>query len=89
MVSRILFSIILLWSLLFLPFWLSYFLLILGIFFFHHFWEGVVLFLISDLIYGVKEQSFFNIVFISTILSSISLLGLELLKRNLKIYSGK
>ena len=85
---RISFSVILLISLLFMPFWLSFILMILGILYFSYFFEAFFLFLLSDLLYGVPEPRFFNIVFVSSLLSLIFLITLELLKKKLKFYPG-
>lgn len=83
---RIGFSIIFLCSVLFAPFWLSIIMALFGVFYFSVFWEGLILFLLSDLIYGVKEEKFFNIIFISLIIGTLCLVLIEILKKKLKFY---
>jgi len=84
---RILASIVLLFSILFMPFWLSVILAFAGMIYFSFFWEAIVLFFLSDLLYGAGENRFFHIVFISLIISSLILITLELLKGKTKFYS--
>ena len=83
---RISFAILLLFSVLFLPFWVSVILAILGMLYFSLFFEAVALFLLSDLLYGATEPKLFNIFFFSFILSIILLLVIEYLKKKLKFY---
>jgi len=89
MALRICFSVILLLSILFMPWWLSVILGLLGILLFSVFWESIVLFFISDLIYGVKEPRFFNFIFVSTVMAVLTLVLLELLKKKLRFYNEK
>ena len=86
MILRIFASILLLFSILFLPFWVSIILAILGMLYFSLFYEAVALFLLSDLLYGTPEVKLFNIFFFSFILSIILLLVIEFLKKKLKFY---
>ncbi|MEK7572358.1 MAG: hypothetical protein AAB493_00680 [Patescibacteria group bacterium] len=86
MMLRIFASILLLFSILFLPFWVSVILALLGMLYFSLFYEAVVLFLLSDLLYGAPEARLFNIFFFSFILSIIFLLVIEFLKKKLKFY---
>ena len=81
---RILASIVLLFSVLFLPFYISIILAIACIIYFSLFLEAIVLFLISDLLYGVKEKHFFQITLLSFFISILTLLIVEFLKRKLK-----
>ncbi|MEK7081273.1 MAG: hypothetical protein AAB902_02710 [Patescibacteria group bacterium] len=87
MALRILASVLLLFSILFMPFWVSVILALAGMIYFAIFWEVVVLLLLSDLLYGVKEAKFSNVIFISFIVSILVLVLLEFLKRKLKFYS--
>jgi len=89
MIFRICLSILLLFSILFLPFWVSIILAISGIIYFSMFFEAVILFFISDLIYGTMEIKLFNIFFFSFILSLVFLLIMEFIKRKLKFYKKK
>ncbi|MFA5791598.1 MAG: hypothetical protein WC884_01005 [Candidatus Paceibacterota bacterium] len=50
------------------------------------FWEALPLFLLSDLLYGVKEIKFHDMIFISFFVSIIVLILIELLKKKLKFY---
>jgi len=67
-----------------MPFWLSVILALAGMVYFSFFWESVFLFFISDLLYGVKEARFFNIFFVSLIVSFLTLIIIELLKKKLR-----
>jgi len=83
---RIISFIILLFSILFLPFYISVILAILGMFYFKIFWEAVIILFLSDLLYGTKEAKFLNTLFISFIVSILILILIEFLKRKLKFY---
>ncbi|MCX6751726.1 MAG: hypothetical protein NT161_03125 [Candidatus Nomurabacteria bacterium] len=67
-----------------MPFWVSVILALAGMIYFSFFWEGVALFFLSDLLYGTSEARFFNIFFISTIISFIVLIIIELSKKKLR-----
>ena len=84
MVLRILAVAVLLFSILFWPFWLSVILALAGMVYFSFFLEAVFLFLLSDFLYGSPEPRFFNIVFVSFIFASVCLAVLELLKNKLR-----
>jgi len=86
MILRICFSGAVLLSILFLPFWVSIVLALLGIIFFSIFWEVVAIFFLSDLLYGIQEAKLFNIYFFSFTLSLVLLICIELLKKKLKFY---
>jgi hypothetical protein len=68
-----------------MPFWLSVILALGGMIYFSFFWESVVLFFLSDLLYGAREARFFNIFFISLIVSFLALIIIELLKKKIRI----
>ncbi|MEK7113498.1 MAG: hypothetical protein AAB873_01585 [Patescibacteria group bacterium] len=85
MLLRILSSVAILLSLLFMPFWVSILLALAGMVYFAFYWEAVALFFISDLLYGVREERFFNFLIISTIVSFFTLLIIEYLKKKLHI----
>ncbi len=70
-----------------MPFWVSILLAFLEIIYFSFFIEAVILFVLSDLLYGVPQLKFFNIVFVSSIIIFICLIILELLKKKLRFYS--
>jgi len=84
MILRILASIILLLSVLFMPFWVSAILALAGMAYFPFFLEAVFLFFLSDLLYGVPEPRLFNIVFVSFILALTCFIIIELLKNKLR-----
>jgi hypothetical protein len=65
MALRILATAILLFSVIFMPFWVSIILGLIGIIYFNYYLEAVAIALLSDLLYGVPEAKFYNIVFIS------------------------
>lgn len=85
MVIRILSFFILLTSILYLPFWVSVILILGAMVFFSYYWEGVIIFFLSDLLYGVKEIKFFNLYFISLILSFALLLIIEFIKKKIRV----
>ncbi len=68
-----------------MPFWLSLILGLAGMAYFSFFWESVVLFLLSDLLYGTQEIKFYNIYFVSFIISAIVLILIELLKKKIRV----
>lgn len=84
---RIVAFIILLFSVLFLPFYVSAILAFLGMFYFSIFWEAIVVLFLSDLLYGAKEAKFSNTLFISLIVSILILVLVEFLKRKMKFYN--
>lgn len=86
MALRILATIILLFSILFLPFWVSVILALGGMLYFQKYWEAVALFLLSDALYGASEAKFFGMVFVSFFISLFALLVIEELKKRLKFY---
>ncbi|MEK7104512.1 MAG: hypothetical protein AAB868_00550 [Patescibacteria group bacterium] len=85
MTLRILASLILVLSILFLPFWVSVVLALVGMAYFSFFWESVFLFFLSDLLYGVSETRFFNVFFVSLIVSFLALIIIELLKKKIRV----
>ena len=86
MMFRILASVLLLFSILFMPFWVSVILALGAMIYFNVFWEAIFLFLLSDLLYGVKGGKFFSIIFLSFVVSAVVLILLEFTKRKLKFY---
>lgn len=86
MALRILASVVLLFSVLFLPFWVSVILALVGMIYFRVFWEAVALFMLSDVLYGAPQVKFFNLVFVSFFVSLLVLIIVETLKKKLKFY---
>lgn len=82
---RILASIVLLGSVLFMPFWVTVILALAGIIYFNIFLEALAFILLSDLLYGVKENS--GAVFISFAGAILLLVLIEILKKKVKFYS--
>jgi hypothetical protein len=83
---RILASVILLLSVLFMPFWLTVILALSGMVYFSYFWEAAALLLLSDLLYGAPDTGLFGMVFISFIIAIIAILLVEFMKKKLKFY---
>lgn len=83
MVLRIFASIILFISVLFMPFWLTVFLVTLGIIYFNYFWEGVAWLLLSNLLYGVSKVGLFDKTLIALFGSVIILMAVEVIKKKL------
>ena len=86
MILRIFVSIFILFSILFMPFWVSVVLAFVSIAYFQFFLEAVFLFFLLDLLYGVREIKLFNMVFVSFITMLACFIILELLKKKLKFY---
>ncbi|MES2315385.1 MAG: hypothetical protein V4486_01465 [Patescibacteria group bacterium] len=86
MILRIIAGAVLLISILFLPFWLPVILALIAMLYFRVYWEGVALFLLSDLIYGTPEAKFWGLTYVSFIMAVIAIVLIEFLKRKLKFY---
>ena len=84
MLLRILAFVVLLFSILFMPFWVSAILALAGMAYFPFFIEAVFLFFLSDLLYGAPEPSLWNMVFVSFTMALFCLIILELLKNKLR-----
>jgi hypothetical protein len=82
MLLRISAIIVLLLSVLFMPFWLSVILGLAGMIYFNKFFEAPVLFMLSDSLYGIKEAKFSGMVFVSFFVCLIILVVMEILKKN-------
>jgi len=83
---RVIFSILLLFSILFMPFYVSVFLALLGMAYFSFFLEAIFLFLLSDLFYGIREVRFLDSVFVSFLIMTGIFILIEILKKKLKFY---
>lgn len=83
---RILAFILLLISILYLPFWLSVILLVIFSIYFKYLYEASILFLLSDLLFGVKEIVFFNFPFVSLVASIIIITIIEIIKKKVRFY---
>ena len=82
---RILAGVVLLLSVLFMPFWVSMILALSGMVYFSFFFEAVLLLLLSDLLFGSPLAKFSNIVVISSLFGLVCFVGLELLKKRLRL----
>jgi len=85
MIYRILASFLLLFSVLFMPFWVSVILALAGMIYFSRFFEAPVLFLLSDSLFGAKEARFNGMVFISFIIVAIVLIIIEIVKKKTRL----
>ena len=86
LIFRIFFSLILLFSILFLPFWFSIILGFFGIFYFSFFVEAVILMFLSDLLYGIQKEKFLNMYFISFLFFFLIIFVIEFIKKKIKFY---
>ena len=86
MIIRILASVLLLFSILFMSFWVSVVLAFGAMIYFNVFWEATVLFLLLDLLYGTKEVMGFPVIFIHFILALIFLIIIEIMKKKMKFH---
>lgn len=89
MILRITSAVLLLFSILFMPFWVSVILALAGMIYFNIFWEAIILFLLSDVLLGVKEAKFSGAIFISFTISIVVLLIIEIIKKKLKFYPSR
>ena len=69
-----------------MPLWVSVVLALAGMVYFNVFWEATVLFLLADLLFGIKEAKFSGVIFISFIVSVLVLIIIEIIKKKLKFY---
>jgi hypothetical protein len=81
MAFRVLSVIIIAFSTLFFPIWISILLCLAAMVYFNFFAEAVALFLLSDLLFGVREARLDNAIFISFCVSAIVLIGIEIIKK--------
>lgn len=70
-----------------MPFWVYISLVLFGIFYFKFYAESFFILLITDLIYGVKIDKFFEINFIQSLSVFVFLLLAEIIKKNSKFYN--
>ncbi|HEU0085832.1 MAG TPA: hypothetical protein VFQ59_02635 [Candidatus Paceibacterota bacterium] len=86
MLLRILASVILLISIVYLPFWVSAILAFAGMIYFAFYFEAVGLFLISDLLYGAPEERYYGMVFVTMIFALVLLGIIEFAKKKIRFY---
>ena len=85
MALRIVAFFVMLFSILFFPFWVSIILAILGMVYFNVFFEATALFLLSDFLYGTREGKNPPVIFISFIISAILLIIIEIVKKKMRL----
>lgn len=69
-----------------MPFWVSVVVALAGMIYFNIFWEAVILFFLSDLLYGTREAKFSSAIFISFITVMVILIIIEIVKKKVKFY---
>ncbi len=84
MILRIFAFALLLASVLFFPFWISAILALAMMAFFSYFVEAILLFLFSDLLFGVTEPKLFGIIGVSFFCSIFFFITIELIKKKLR-----
>lgn len=81
---RIIFFILLLFSVIWMPLWFSIILALIGIVRFSFFWEATFLFFLSDLLLGINKSEFHGVFIVSTVLSFLVIIIAEFLKKKVK-----
>ncbi|OGI68546.1 hypothetical protein A2738_01555 [Candidatus Nomurabacteria bacterium RIFCSPHIGHO2_01_FULL_42_15] len=87
MLLRILASVILLLSMLFMPFWVSVILAFAGMAYFSFFLEAVFIFLVADFLYATPSPSLFDMVYVCFGIALTCFILLETLKKKLRFHS--
>ena len=77
---------LLLFSIIFLPFWVSVLIGLSLMAYFPVYVEAVFVFILVDLLYGAPEVKFQGITFVSLIGGALALFIVEILKKRLKYY---
>ncbi|MBI3888720.1 hypothetical protein HY311_02920 [Candidatus Nomurabacteria bacterium] len=88
MLQRILAFFLLLFSVLFMPLWVTAILALAGIIYFKVFFEAVLIFILSDLLYGIKETKNSPMLFISFFISVLVLVMIEIFKKRIRYYDN-
>jgi hypothetical protein len=68
-----------------MPLWVSVILAIASMIYFPNFWEAVILFLLSDTLYGVKEAKFSGMLFVSFVTAAIFIVVIEIIKKKTRL----
>lgn len=71
------------------PIWVSGLLFLFCIVYFRYFWQGVVVFFIFDLLYGVNLVRFDGYMFVMTTGAFLSMVLAEIIKQNTRLYGHK
>jgi len=87
--KRIILDIVLFLSIFLVPFWLQGILALVLLFYFRNYYEFIVIFLVSDLVYSVSESRFFGIKIFSFFVSIFVFIGVQFLKTKLSYYKDQ
>jgi hypothetical protein len=85
MLKRLIASLILLISIFTVPIYVSLALGLIMMFYFSYFFEALIIFLIADLFYGVAKTQFWDITYVSFLISLLSFVVLEIIKTRLNL----
>ena len=88
MYKRITIDIILFLSLFIMPWWVSYAIAIVGIFFFADFYEIIALGFIIDIVYGTPNTLFFGIQFANTLSAVLLFAAVTFIKNRMRFYQS-
>lgn len=86
MTGRIITNIVIVISILFLPWWATVLLVCAGILLFPHFYEAIIAGVLMDVLYGVSMVSFSGFVAVFTVIFSLGYLLGERFKKNVRLY---
>ncbi len=84
---RLVSSLMILGALFVLPWWLVFILTIAGLFYFNLFFEGVIIFFLADLIYGLPVNGVGMIQFPLTFLAIFLLIVIHTVRDNFLVYN--
>lgn len=87
MTQRIILSIASLLSILFLPYFISAILVVLGMFYFKLYFEGLFILLISDFIYAAPEARYHGEMYVALLFGILLLITIEIFKKNSLLYT--
>ncbi|GMQ95484.1 MAG: hypothetical protein BMS9Abin13_600 [Patescibacteria group bacterium] len=85
MVLRIFLDLAIIFSILYLNWWIAALFAIGGILIFRNFYEAVALGLLIDILYGAPAAEFFGFRFVSTAIFAILFVGVSRLRENIRI----
>jgi len=88
MILRIFVNTILFLSVFYLPWWVTIFFVVIGIFLFKNFYEGIFVGLLIDLLYGTGAKEFYGIWFVFTVSTAIFFILGERIKKNIRVYES-
>lgn len=85
MIYRIFYSLISFSAIFFLPYYISIFLIFLGVFLFDKYYEGLIFLIFFETLYTTKETAFLNTFLILSMIFSIILLSKDYLRKKLNL----